>query len=281
MESLINKYRDAAYKYMAANIRTNQNGESKLKKLLIISAMALVFGSNTAYSSMEELSVSVGAVSWYNKYVPISRIAGMDVPQSSYAFMYGPTIKAQYKKFSCAATYLISSDNYNLVVTDSPVKVRHARANSSASRSDVDFVLGYKLTPALSLTTGYKGIFVDDDITLVSRGVSTDGVRHETYNVGTFGAGLNIPVGKKLVCYVNGSALIGSFHNDVSYPSSYRRLNEADYDAIAWGAAADASAVYSIFNSLSANIGLKFQYIKAGSDNSSFFGPNFGLDYRF
>ena len=252
-----------------------------MKKLMITSVIFIVFGSNSAYSAMEDISVSVGAMSWYNRYVPISRIAGADVPKSSFAFMNGPTIKAQYKNLYFGVTYLLSSDNYNLVVTDSPISIHHAKANSSASRSDIDFVAGYMLTPELSLRTGYIGIFVDDDITLESQGGTETARRNETYNVGTLGAGINMPLGKKIIWFVNADALLGSFHNDVSYPIHYKRLSEPVYNSIAWGVSADTRVVCTIINNLSANIGLRYQYIKADSDNSSFLGPTLDLDYRF
>lgn len=252
-----------------------------MKKIMVTSTMVLVFGSNPAYSAREDFSASVGAMSWYNNYVPISRIHGMDVPKSSYAFMYGPTIKARYKDLYFGVTYLLTTDNYELVVTDSPVKIHRAKANSSASRNDVDFVVGYMLTPILSLNAGYKGIFVDDNITLVSQGVARNAKRYETYNLGTLGVGANIPLGTKFIWTLNGNALLGAFHNDVTYPAYYNRLNEPEINTTAWGASADTSVDYAIINNLSANIGLKCQYTKAGSDNSSFFGPTFGLDYRF
>ena len=252
-----------------------------MKKLMVTSAILLVFGSNSAYSSMNDLSVSVGGMSWYNAYNPISRINGMDVPKTSSAFMNGPTIKAQYKDLYFSVTYLLSSDNYELVITDHPIKIHHADANSSATRTDVDFVAGYMLTPTLSLNAGYKGIFVDDNLTLVSNGVADNAKRYETYNLGSLGAGVNIPVGKKIIWCLNGNALLGAYHGAVSYPAYYNRLNIPDNNVIAWGASADTSVKYTIINNLSANIGLKGQYTKVGIDNSSFFGPMFGLDYRF
>ena len=248
---------------------------------MVTLSIMFIFGSNPAYSAMDDLSVSVGAMSWYNKYVPISRIGGADVPKSTYAFMNGPIIKVKYKDLYFGATYLLSSNNYELVVTNSPLGVHHASANSSASRSDLDFVAGYMLTPILGLNVGYKGIFVNDNLTLVSQGVARDAKRYDMYNLGTFGVGLNIPLWTNFTWIFNGNALLGSYHNDVSYPAYYKRLNEPEYNAMAWGISTDTSIDYNIIYSLSANIGLKFQYTKAGSDNSNSFGPTFGLDYRF
>jgi hypothetical protein len=248
---------------------------------MVTSAIVLVFVSNSAYSAMEDFSVSVGGMTWYNWYNPISRIHGMDVPKTSSAFMSGPTLKAQYKDLYFGVSYLLSSGDYELVVTDSPIRIHHADANSSASREDVDFVVGYMLTPLMSLNAGYKGIFVDDNLTLVSQGVAENAKRNETYNLGTLGVGVNVPLGLKFIWFLNGNALLGAYHNNVSYPAKYKHLNTADDNLTAWGASADTSIKYTIINNMSANIGLKSQYTKAGSDNSSFFGPTFGLDYRF
>ena len=251
-----------------------------MKILMVASAIVLVFGSNSAYSAMEDFSVSVGGMTWYNTYNPISRINGMDVPHTSSAFMSGPTIKAQYKDLYFGASYLLTSDNYELVV-DSPVRIHHALANSSASREDVDVVVGYMLTPRLSLNAGYRGIFVDDNLTLVSHGVAENAKRYETYNLGTLGVGVNIPVGTKFRWFLNGNALLGAYHSNVSYPANYNRLNTPDDNVIAWGASVDTSIKYTIINNLSASIGLNCQYTKAGSDNSSFFGPTLGLEYQY
>jgi len=253
----------------------------RVNTLVLTLAILFVSASNPAYSAMKDVSVSVGAMSWYNRYVPISRIAGADVPKSSYGFMYGPTIRAQHNNLYFAVTYLLSSDNYNLVVTDSPVSIHHAKANSSASRSDIDVVVGYLLPPTLNVHTGYKGIFVDDAISFASSGRTASAKRNETYNVATLGTGITIPFGKKIILFVNGDVLLGSFHNDVTYPAGYRRLSEPVDDSIAWGVSADTRAVITIHNHLSANIGLKAQYIKAGSDNSSFLGPTVDIEYRF
>ena len=253
-----------------------------MKKVIAIAVMVLVSNSKSAYSATDDASYSVGVMSWYSIYNPISRIGGKDVPNTSSAFMNGLTIKAQYKKFFVGVTYLLSSNNYELVVTNHPVNIHHAAANSSASRNDVDFVVGYMLTPIIFLNTGYKGIFVDDNITLAtSQGSTTDAKRFEMYNLVKLGAGANIPVGTDFIWSLNGNVLLGAYHDDVSYPANYNRLNTPDNNVFAWGASAETSLKYSIFNHLSANVGLNCQYIKAGSDNSSFFGPTFGLDYKF
>ena len=239
--------------------------------------MLFVLENSSAYAAMADLSVTVGAVTWYNRYVPISRIKGMDAPQSSYAFMNGPTLKVQYKDLYFGATYLPSSNDYSLM----DISLRRADVDSSASRSDIDLVAGYMLTPYLSLEVGYKGIFVDDTVTLVSQSGSANAKRTEMYNMGLLGAGATVPVGNKTTLFFTANALLGSFHNDVAYPDSYRGLNEPGAVTTAWGGSAEVKATYSVIKDLSVSIGLKAQYIKAGSDNSSFFGPTSGLEYRF
>ena len=205
----------------------------------------------------------------------------MDTPQSTYSFMNGPTFTAQYNDLYLKATYLLSSNAYNTISPNTVVKVHHANANSAATRQDFELGFGYMLTPLFSLTAGYKGIFVDDTVTLVSQGVATVARRTQTYNVGTLGVGAQIPVGRKIVWLSNGNAILGSFHNEVAYPDSYKRLNEPTYNAPAWGGDVDTRVVYTIATHVSVNIGLKCQYIKSGSDNSSFFGPTLGLDCKF
>lgn len=253
-----------------------------MKKRLVVSVLVLLALGNVSESvASDNFSVSVGMLSWYNKYVPISRIAGMDVPKSTYAFMNGPTVTAHYKNLSLGATYLISSNKYELVAADTLVTARRSTANSAASRTDIDVVTGYLLRPQVTLTAGYKGIFVDDVITLVSQGVSANAKRNVSYNLGSLGATFTIPTGDDFRWVFSGNALLGVYHNDVSYPANYRRLNEPDENSTAWGGSADASLIYTIVGGLAAHLGVKGQYIKAGSDNSNFFGPTLNLDYRF
>ncbi len=252
-----------------------------MKISIFFSTVLLTLFSNSAYSASDDFSFSIGAVSWYSRYNPISRIAGMDTPKSTYAFMNGPAIFAKYKNLYLDITYLLPSNDYDTIGLNTIVKPHHADADSAANRTDIDVIFGYMLTPKVSMNVGYKGIFVDDNITLTSQGVTTDGRRTETYNVGTVGAGLHMPIGHKIMWISNVNTLLGSFHNEVAYPANYRRLNEPVYDALAWGGSVDTKATYTIINHLSANIGLKCLYIKAGSDNSSFFGPTAGIDYSF
>jgi hypothetical protein len=252
-----------------------------MKKYSMIATALLVLTGNLAYAAMEDLTITAGAVSWYSRYNPISRIQGIDTPHSTYAFMNGPTFTAQYNNMYLKATYLLSSNAYNTISADTVIKAHHANANSEATRQDFDLVFGYMLTPLLSLTAGYKGIYVDDAVTLVSQGVATTARRTQAYHVGTLGVGAQVPVGQRIVWLTNGNAILGSFHNEVAYPASYRRLNEPDYNAPAWGGDVDTKVVYTIATHVSVNIGLKCQYIKSGSDNSSFFGPTLGLDCKF
>jgi hypothetical protein len=250
-------------------------------KVVAIVVIVFAFGTKSVYSATDNISISVGGMSWYSIYNPISRIGGKDVPNTSSAFMNGLTMKAQYKNIYFGATYLISSNNYELVVTDHPLKIRHAAANSSASRNDIDFVVGYMLTPILSLNTGYKDTFVDDNIALTSQGVTENAKRSEMYNLGKLGVGANIPIGTKFIWFLNGNALLGAYHDEVSYPANYKRLYTPDTNVTAWGASAETNLKYKILDHLSATAGLYCQYTKAGGDNSSFFGPTLGFDYTF
>ncbi len=248
-----------------------------VKKYLIILAAVFVLAGNSANAAMEDLSITVGAVTWFNRFVPISRVSGMDVPKSSYAFMNGPTLKVQYKDLYFGATYLLSADNYSLM----SLSIRSANVDSSASRSDVDLVAGYMLTPHFSLEVGYKGIFVDDAVTLASPTGTANASRTQMFNMGSLGGGATVPVGDEITLSVTANALLGSFHNEVAYPAGYKRLNEPADVTIAWGGSAEAKAAYSIIKDLSATLGVKAQYIKSGSDNSNIFGPTAGLEYRF
>ena len=248
-----------------------------MKKYMIILAALFVLTGSPAYAAMEDLSVTLGAMTWYNRFVPISRFNGMDVPKSSYAFMYGPTLKAQYKDLYFGASYLLTADNYSLM----NLSVRRASVDSSASRGDVDFVAGYMLTPLLSLEAGYKGIFVDDSVSLVSTTGTEKATRTQKYHMGLLGAGATIPVGSDITFFVTANGLLGAFNNNVAYPAGYRRLNVPSDVTTAWGGSTEAKVTYSVIKDFSATIGVKAQYIKVGSDNSNFFGPTAGLEYRF
>lgn len=248
---------------------------------ITILAVILVFIASPASAAGDDVSVSVAAMSWYNRYVPISRIGGMDVPKSSFALMYGPALTARYRDLSLDVSYLLTADNYQLVITDNPVRVHRAHANSSASRSDIDLVVGYRVTPDVRMNAGYKGIFVDDSLSLVSLGSTQYAKRRETYHLGTLGAGTAIPLGTGTVWSLNGSALLGVYHNEVSYPPYYNRLNEPADDTAAWGISADTTVSFLLFDGLSTNVGLKYQFTKAGCDNSNFFGPTLSFEYRF
>jgi hypothetical protein len=251
-----------------------------LKKFLVALAMTTSFllcAVNSAQATADDLAVSVGAISWYNSFVPISRFEGIDAPHSSWGFMNGPTLKARYKDLYLEVTYLLSSNDYHL--TNSTIE--ETKITSSASRSDVDVVLGYLLTPRIELNAGYKGIFVDDDLTLEAGGGTNAAKRDESYNLATLGVGVNIPLGTKSTFFLNGNALLGDFEYKVAYPAGVAFFTDADRHFLAWGVAADTSVTYEIVDNLSAGIGLRFQYIKAGTDNSSFIGPTSRLDYRF
>ena len=252
-----------------------------MKTAVIGAQILLLMMSSVAFAAMEDFSVTVGAASWYNRFVPISRIEGMDVPRSTYAFMYGPAVRAQYKNFYLGITYLLSASDYALLSPDTIVRVRRASAESAASRSDLDLVAGYQLTPQFGVTVGYKNIYVDDTITLTSQGVAANARRHESYSVGTLGAEATVPLGENGAWRSTCTAVLGTFHNDIAYPVGYRRLNEPVYDAFAWGGEGTTKISYKMIKTLSAEVGLKAGYIKSGSDNSSFFGPIFGLNYTF
>ena len=43
----------------------------------------------------------------------------------------------------------------------------------------------------------------------------------------------------------------------------------------------DTKIVCNLLKHLSAEVDVKLQYVKSGSDNSSFFGPAVRLDYNF
>ena len=205
----------------------------------------------------------------------------MDVPQSTFAFMIGPALKAQYKNVFLDATYLISSGDYNLIKPNTLVNVRRADADSSASRNDVNVIIGYVLNPRWTVNVGFEGIYVDDNVSLTStRGVAP-GRRYENYNMGIVGAGLSIPFGNRFIWASNSNILLGTFHNNVTYPPAYRALNEPPFDDVAWGGNFDTKIVCNLLKHLSAEVDVKFQYIKSGSDNSSFFGPAVRLDYTF
>jgi hypothetical protein len=252
-----------------------------MKKRMVTLIVLFVVGSNSAYANSDDFSLSAGVLSWYNWHVPVMRIDGMDTPHNSSALMVGPTIKAQYKDLYCGVTYLISTHDYQLANTSVPIGVYQTNATSSASRQDIDVVIGYMLTPRLSLQAGYKGIFFDDDLTLVANGTSYNAKHNEMFNMGAVGAGVNIPIGTNVIWVLNGNALLGTFHNDISYPAGLGYLNDFNKNYTAWGLSADTSVTYTFFNNLSANIGLKFQYIKAVSDESNSLGPTFGLNYQF
>ncbi len=252
-----------------------------MKKFMGVLAILYIIGNHSADAAAENLSITAGALSWYNRFVPVSRIQGMDVPKSSYSVMNGPTMKIQYKDLYVGVTYLISSNDYQLVNTDVPVNVHQSKVSSSASLDEIDAVVGYVLTPRVSLNAGYKGISVKDDLSLLSFGVSYHAKRDESYYLGSLGTNVNIPVVRKLTWLIDGSALLGTFYNHVAYPVYYRRLNEPDTKVTAWGLSVNSSLSYAIINGLSANIGFNYQYIKAGSDNSNFIGPTMGLNYRY
>ena len=248
---------------------------------MVALTMVFVVGNNSAYATTDDLTVSVGIMSWYNRYVPITRIEGLDVPRSSYAFMNGPTINARYKDLYLGVTCLFSSNDYELERTKVPYGKNQAKVTSSASRTDVDVVIGYMLTPQIDLNAGYKGIFVEDTLTLAAARRTFQAKHDETYNLGTLGAGLHIPVRMKTILFLNVNALLGTFDNNISYPGRIELINYDDRYSTAWGVSVDTSITYRFIDTLSGSTGIKYQYVKAGSDNSNFFGPTLSLDYRF
>jgi len=252
-----------------------------LRKVTPFLSVLLILISSTYAFASDDYSFSLGVLSWYNNFNPISRVKGMDVPQSTFAFMTGPALKARYKDVFLDVTYLISSGDYNLISTNTLVNVHRADANSSASRNDINATIGYVLNPKWTVNVGFEGIYVDDNVSLDSaRGIAT-GRRYENYNMGMAGAGVNIPLSNRFTWISNGNILLGAFHNNVTYPAAYKALNEPPYDAIAWGGNMDTKIVCNLLKHLSAEVDVKLQYVKSGSDNSSFFGPAVRLDYNF
>ncbi len=250
------------------------------KPTILLTALFILIGNAFSFAS-EDYSFSIGFLSWYNRFNPISRVRGMDVPQSTFALMTGPTIKAQYKDVFLDVTYLLSNCDYNLISPNTLVNVHRADANSSATRKDIDIIIGYMLTPKWSVNIGFEGIYVDDNVSLTSPRAVTNGRRFENYNIGLVGVGAYIPLSGRFVWISNGDILLGAFHNDVAYPPAYNALNESPYNTAAWGGNIDTRIVCNLLKHLSADVGVKIQYIKAGSDNSSFFGPAIRLDYKF
>ncbi len=247
----------------------------------IVSLVFIVstFVSTSGYTS--DITFTVGTTSWYNRYVPISRIEGTDSPGASYGLMYGPVVNVGSQEWNVVAQYLLSSGDYDIISPNTLVKVHHADADSQATRRDIDVILSHTISRNTSLTVGYKGIFVDDNISLTYSDKKSSARRSEIYNNGTMGIRGTIPLFQKVILTTNGYGIAGKFHNDVTYPPGYKRLNEAPYNAFAWGAGADAKITYSITHGLLAEVGMKFQYIKSGSDNSNFGGPTVGIAYRF
>ena len=251
-----------------------------MKNIIYIAILLTLIGNTHSFAS-ENYSISVGVLSWYNNYNPISRIKGLDVPNTTFAFMTGPTLRVQYKDMFLDVTYLLSNSDYHIITPGTLVSVHRADANSDATRKDVNVIVGYKLNPTWSVNTGFEGIYVDDNVSLTSGINIAHGRRIENYNIGMVGVGADIPLGHSLIWITNGNILLGAFHNDVAYPKPYKSLNEPNYDDVAWGGNIDSKIVYSLLKHLSVDFGLKLQYIKSGTDNSSFVGPSLRLDYKF
>ena len=252
-----------------------------MKRIFVALTISFLCGINLAHATSDDLFVSVGSLSWYNRLVPISRFNGVDAPNSTWGLMTGPTLKARYKDLYLGVSYLLSANDYHLANSLIPFGDNQTAVTSSASRSDVDVVIGYLLTPRIDLKLGYRGIFIDDALTLAAAGGTYNARRNETYNLGTLGVGVTVPAGMKTVFLLNGNALLGDFENELAYPGGVEFFNDSDKHFVAWGVDADTGFSYAIIDHLSAGVGLRFQYIKAGGDNSSFFGPTARIDYRF
>ena len=252
-----------------------------LKKFLVALTVSLLCVTNFTYAASDDLSLTVGAVAWYNRLVPMSRVQTIDIPRSSWAYMEGPEIKARYKNLYLGVTYLLSSNDYHMTNSMVTYGSNVTDVTSSASRSDIDVVVGYMLTPRIDVNAGYKGIFVEDTATLAAIRGTFDAKRNEAYNLGTLGAVINLPLGSKTTFFLNGNAMLGAFDYKINYPDGVDFGNDVDQHFLAWGLGADTKLAYNIIDNLSAAVGLKFQYIKAGTDNSNFFGPTAHLDYRF
>ena len=195
--------------------------------------------------------------------------------------MNGPTIKAQYKDLYIGVMYLLSSNNYELVRTTIPYGKYETNVTSSATRTDIDVVIGYLLTPQLDVNAGYKGIFVSDAIAFTSSRGTFRPKHEEAYNLGTLGAGLHIPISTKATFLLNGNALLGTFDNTISTSGRIELISEDFRHSTAWGVSADTSVAYRMIENISGHIGLRWFFSKAGSDHSNLFGPTVGLDYLF
>jgi hypothetical protein len=250
----------------------------------LILILLLLITATFSFAASDDFSYGIGLKSWYNHFYisATDSKTGRTAPGAgnSTALMMGPSAKFSYKNFFMGGSYLTTVTDYkNMDGNDTGIVV------NNMSRHDIDAIAGYMIIPQLGVFGGYKGIFMDKNITSEFEKVygSTPDVKYSAH-----GAALGLTSNYPIPLDILRMALYGNV--------AYVRMNQrSTYDDGRPhridnfnGISAELGLAYNIFAGLNAQIGYKIQNLTSvkNSDNGNtvsenFNGVTFGVDYRF
>ncbi|OGR06998.1 MAG: hypothetical protein A2511_14895 [Deltaproteobacteria bacterium RIFOXYD12_FULL_50_9] len=261
-----------------------------MQKILGAVVVLLIMVGNFSYAIADDFSISVGLKSWYNwmSLPSIEDSTGKDIGKTSAALMVGPTIKAQNNNMYAGISFLVSTNDYEVIDYTEPTSWGDYNLKGTASRNDFDIFIGYMLTPRFAVNAGYKGIFMSMKLDATLGSIFDANAKNDLrYNLGALGVGGNIPIGEKIIVFINGNALLGTIKADETYSSNWGQPDRSE-NATAWGGSAEIGGAYLITTNLSVNIGFKYQYLdddmselSDGDNDVQFYGLTMGMEYRF
>lgn len=238
-------------------------------------AAAILISSTVGHTASEDFRFGIGVKTWYNRmdmsYTSTTSGETDYSDKTAYVLMAGPSVKMSYKKFFTGLNYLVTTTDYK---TD--IRGQGAGQEFAVSRNDLDFLLGFSITPQLSVFTGYKRIKTEQDQTAAWVGVT------ETFNGVPLGLALSIRPSETVPLAIYGN--LGYIYFDSNRTTTAGGDTNWKYDA----GFIEVGATYNIVDHVAVSLGYKYQKLWNKSTPDGFYkvdrafdGVTFAVDYNF
>lgn len=240
------------------------------KLILVLMAEALLFGG---LASAEDTSFSLGVKAWNNSWK--FEEEGSSTIKYDAATMVGPSLTIKNSDLFLGLTLLVTAKDYKNTDADPSTEF-------DTSRTDLDFIAGYMITPRLGIYMGFKSLQATLKVTMPSAGIS----EQEGFDIALQGPGIgilgNYPINDVVALYGN----LGFLSlNATSVPTTWWLTNvnasEPATSETLSGASVEIGAAFVINEFWSANVGIKSQSFTGDDSENKFSGLTGGVTYTF